>query len=72
MKLSINDILFTRDGRKIGNAIVVGVIDSWWTYTVAIITDYGTRFTLTSGELKELFFSKTRKADSTHKHFQKV
>jgi hypothetical protein len=49
-------ILLTKDGRKIGNAIVLSKKekDDWVFYTVK--TDFGNVVTFTKYELKELFY----------------
>lgn len=49
--LGINTILHTKDGSKIGNAIVVGVEGRHW----EIVTDYGHRVKLTIQEVEEFF-----------------
>lgn len=51
MKLKLNTILHTRDGRKIGNAIVIGFDSD----RVLIKTDYGNELKLTSDDITELF-----------------
>lgn len=52
MKIDINTILHTKDGRLIGNAIVVGREDYYW----ILKTDYGNKITLTSEEIDKLFY----------------
>ena len=49
--LDINTILYTKDGRKIGNAIVTGREGYYWEIT----TDYGNKVRLTSEKIDELF-----------------
>jgi DNA-directed RNA polymerase alpha subunit len=49
--LNINTILHTKDGSKIGNAIVIGRDGRYWEIT----TDYGNKFRLTSEEINEQF-----------------
>ena len=49
--LDINTILHTKDGRKIGNAIVTGRDGYYWEIT----TDYGNKVKLTSEEIDEQF-----------------
>ena len=49
--LNINIILHTKDGNKIGNAIVTGREDCYWDVT----TDYGNMVKLTSEEIDEFF-----------------
>lgn len=46
--------LCTRDGRRMGNAVVVSV-----TTVAQIVTDMGTHLQLTEGELQELFHTPT-------------
>ena len=50
--LNINTILHTKDGRKIGNAIVTGREGYYWEIT----TDYGNKVKLTSEEIDDLFY----------------
>lgn len=50
--LDINTILHTKDGRKIGNAIVTGREGYYWEIT----TDYGNKVKLTSEEIDDLFY----------------
>ena len=49
--LNINTILHTKDGSKIGNAIVTGRDGYYWEIT----TDYGNKVKLTSEEIDECF-----------------
>jgi 2-polyprenyl-6-methoxyphenol hydroxylase-like FAD-dependent oxidoreductase len=50
--LDINTILHTKDGRKIGNAIVVGREGYHW----QVKTDYGNIVTFTSEEIDKHFY----------------
>ena len=50
--LDINTILHTKDGRKIGNAIVTGREGHYWEIT----TDYGNKVKLTSEKIDEFFY----------------
>lgn len=50
-ELKINTILHTKDGSKIGNAIIIGKIDKGW----AVKTDYGNIVFLTTDEIGSLF-----------------
>lgn len=50
--LGLNTILHTKDGRKIGNAIITGRESYYWEIT----TDYGNKIKLTSEEIDELFY----------------
>ena len=49
--LDINTILHTKDGRKIGNAIVTGRDGYYWEIT----TDYGNKVRFTSEKIDGLF-----------------
>lgn len=49
--LNINTILHTKDGSKIGNAIVTGREGFYWEIT----TDYGNKVKLTSEEIYKCF-----------------
>tara|TARA_B110000977_G_C10911703_1_gene429536 strand:+ start:511 stop:900 length:390 start_codon:yes stop_codon:yes gene_type:complete len=48
----VNTVLHTKDGRKIGNAIIVGKDDK---YNI-IKTDYGNECKFTNGEIEECFY----------------
>lgn len=50
--LDINTILHTKDGRKIGNAIVIGREQYHW----ILKTDYGNELKMTSEEIEECFY----------------
>lgn len=51
-KLKLNTILHTKDGRKIGNAIIIGKENE---YNI-IKTDYGNEYRLTNSEVLEYFY----------------
>ncbi len=51
MKLKIGTVLCTRDGRKIGNGIILDVDKPFY----VIKTDFGNIIRLTKREIKELF-----------------
>ena len=51
MKYEINTILHTKDGRRIGNAIIIGRDGEYY----VIKTDYGNELKLTYAEIKEEF-----------------
>jgi hypothetical protein len=75
MTLERNRMLFTKDGRKTGNALIVTRIEpepSFPDYRYKIITDYGDEAILTMREICTLFYSTTPRADKTHKHYVKV
>lgn len=67
--LPVNTLLCTRDGRRCGNALIVGCNynESLTTFIYHCITDYGTRMCLTVVELDELFYIKGL-CDDDHKH----
>ena len=52
--IEVNTILYTKDGRKIGNAIVIHKMR----ISVEIKTDYANTLVLSLDELKELFYIK--------------
>ncbi len=52
-QIKMNTILYTKDGRKIGNAIVTNIIGNFY----ELKTDYGNSLKLNSQELRELFYS---------------
>jgi len=64
--IEVNDILFTKDGRKTGNLTVIDVLDTYY----VCISDYGNKLTILKSEsLTKHFYSKLGKADSTHKYY---
>ena len=74
-RLKINDILYTKDGRFIGNAIVVGIKSMEGCATVYVLkTDYGNITEGTRVEIQNAFWTKQRgipkelKAVFPHKH----
>ena len=70
-KYPVNTILFTKDGRKTGNAIVVGHDDRVVNLELNIVrTDYGHTSRMTNDEVASWFFSKNlRPATDSHKNF---
>lgn len=57
--MEINTILKTRDGRKIGNAIIIDIVRKPYTENdrlYVIKTDYGNMAELTEFEIKEFFY----------------
>ncbi len=50
--IGINTILHTKDGRKLGNAIVTGARGRFWEVT----TDYGNKVELTTEEIEKYFY----------------
>lgn len=66
MKLKVNDVLFTKDGRKVGNSIVTTV----GKLGIEITTDYGNMLFIKYTRLEELFFlGNLKEATPDHKHF---
>lgn len=63
----INTILLTKDGRIIGNAIVVGIRDG----RVLIKTDYG-NYTIFPIKELETYFYIDGIAEKDHKHFVSI
>lgn len=68
MTIDINTILHTKDGRKIGNAIIIrreGFF--WW-----VKTDYGDEVKFTEENIRKLFYIASRVMQSIlivdHKH----
>lgn len=68
----VNDKLLTKDGRNIGNAIMIRADYSNYLeeYVYTIKTDYGNETSLTKRELEEWFHKDVRRADENHKHYQ--
>ena len=70
--LKVNTVLYTKDGRKIGNAIVIYNDDSGFT----VKTDYGNIVHFHEAEIDELFYTsleditpeETELISSTHKN----
>ena len=56
MELTVNTPLFTKDGRRIGNAIIIGCNND----AFQIKTDYGNEMTLTEEEIKQEFYLPTQ------------
>ena len=50
--MKVNTVLHTKDGRKIGNAIIIGNEGKF----NLVKTDYGTETKLTDEEVQELFY----------------
>lgn len=70
MQITLNTILYTKDGRKIGNALVYGSTITVQGKMYWIVTDDGINFLKSPGQLENLFYMKDAKlADKTHKHF---
>jgi len=80
--LKVNDILYTKDGRKSGNCVVVNInLDSTTQPfalnlripipTVQVVSDYGNLVTwhLNVKSLSKQFYKHTGVATATHKHY---
>ena len=70
----INQLLFTKDGRIIGNAIVTnGRIGKNNKAYITIVTDYGNECTMSVDEVNDLFYTKQYDevviAQPSHKHY---
>lgn len=63
--LPINTILYTQDGRKIGNAIVIGRIDSKYN----IKTDYGNDVVMSLVDIFTLFHTDNPNNDDVQKEY---
>lgn len=80
MTYSINDILYTRDGRKSGNLTIIAVDEAYDTKThlygsvlrLTAISDYGNIIHLypdISTTFHKQYFKTLGKANSTHKYY---
>ena len=80
MTYSVNDIIYTRDGRKSGNLVVIAVDEAYDTQTnlygkvlrLTAISDYGNiihLFPELSKNFSKQFFKTLGKATPTHKHY---
>ena len=79
--LEPNAILFTKDGRKCGNMLVVDIdYEHYYEFRghtfgpctlLTAISDYGNLVTwkLDKEDLKKQFYVKSKLADSSHKHY---
>jgi hypothetical protein len=74
MKLDINHILYTKDGREIGNAIVIHNegygADGEIVYIIK--TDYGNECTLNESELCKLFYTERGKKSVSTPEIDKI
>jgi hypothetical protein len=73
--LKVNQILLTRDGRKIGNALITKHLMAEEVYGIMtpmfeITTDYGDKVKMSGSEIQELFY-KGGMGDDTHKNYAK-
>jgi len=77
--LQVNTILYTKDGRKTGNAIVVSdlknqnqlELDLSLGSAYIIKSDYGTEGILYEKEIREMFYI-GQIADETHKYYRRI
>ena len=74
MKLKINDILYTKDGRRSGNLCVIDVktnLNTALMYSEAYtcLSDYGNRVIISSSSELEGFFKSIGKAKDGHKYY---
>lgn len=69
--LPINNLLCTKDGTKIGNALIVGKDYNRGEVSYHCRTDYGSRIVLTRGEIEEFFTTSRGLCDDDHKHRNK-
>lgn len=78
MNYQINDILYTKDGRKSGNLTIVDITQvQFWLDTDATIpryicmSDYGNRVEtyLSQPAFNKQFYTKPGKATATHKYY---
>ena len=55
-KPEVGTILFTKDGRKVGNAIITDEVLTSAGESFVIQTDYGSKAVLTTRELTDMFY----------------
>ncbi len=70
--LEINDILYTKDGRKTGNLTVVDVIDHKTTNGLIYykcISDYGTTVHISNFQNLKQWYKETGTASKSHKYY---
>lgn len=73
-KLQVNDILYTKDGRKSGNLLVISVSTKLYkgkeSYFYEFISDYGNKISgFLSDKMSKQFYVKPGKATPTHKYY---
>lgn len=69
--LKPNDILYTKDGRKSGNLVIIEILHSGSASPIAVaISDYGNivKFIINMPRLAKQFYLDTGTADPTHKY----
>lgn len=67
-RIRLNRRLYTKDGRRIGNALATGCTISPIGVLYTVITDYGNTLKLTYKEVHKLFYLGTR-AGKDHKNY---
>ena len=68
--IPVNTLLATKDGRKIGNALVTDHNNVFGIDLHEVTTDYGNVFHLAKPEVEEMFWTNGLELN-THKHFKK-
>lgn len=69
-KYDINTALYTKDGRRLGNALIVRYAqDPYSKPTYVIKTDYGNELSMTAEQLESTFYVGSI-CGATHKHYQ--
>ena len=67
-KYKINDILYTKDGRKSGNLVIIDLVEQWNQIYYLCISDYGNTITINSTSKLTGFFKEPGIATESHKH----
>jgi hypothetical protein len=65
----INDILFTKDGRKIGNVTIIDIVEIHRDTYYKCITDYGNILDIDIENPLSNFFKSPGKANESHKFY---
>lgn len=70
-KYDINTVLYTKDGRRLGNALIVGydVYDQYSRPTYIIKTDYGNELKMTAAAIESNFYVGSV-CSASHKHYR--
>lgn len=66
--LKVNTLLYTKDGKKVGNAIIVEATKLENSAYYTVMTDYGKPLLFNAGEIHNLFLV-GEVANEDHKHF---
>ena len=85
MTYEINDIIYTKDGRKSGNLTIVDKypsdfskivipeiktnLEKKYPYIYTVVSDYGNILKITRGFPVDQYFATPGKADSSHKYY---